>query len=56
MLFPPNILAHIKDPVSGAWYKFNDEVVKKLEGTKLKLGIEEEEEGIFLLLNNMVFC
>ena len=25
------------------WYKFNDEVVQKLEGPKLKLGIEDNE-------------
>lgn len=37
--------AHIKDPVTGTWYKFNDEVVQKIEGTNFKLGIEEDLEG-----------
>lgn len=37
--------AHIKDPISGTWYKFNDEVVQKIEGTNFKLGIEEDLEG-----------
>ena len=41
-LFP----AHIKDPVSGMWYKFNDEIVQKLDSTKFnQLGIEEDLEG-----------
>ncbi|XP_013784550.1 ubiquitin carboxyl-terminal hydrolase 48-like [Limulus polyphemus] len=40
-------VAHIRDRVSGAWYKFNDETVEKMEGKKLQLGAEEniEEEG-----------
>ncbi|EFX64742.1 hypothetical protein DAPPUDRAFT_65946 [Daphnia pulex] len=37
-------IAHIKDPVTGTWYKFNDEVVQKIEGTNFKLGIEEDLE------------
>lgn len=37
-------IAHIKDPISGTWYKFNDEVVQKIEGTNFKLGIEEDLE------------
>jgi len=36
-------IAHIRDS-SSTWYKFNDEVVQKLEGRKLKLGIEEDED------------
>ena len=41
-LFP----AHIKDPVSGMWYKFNDEIVQKLGSTKFnQLGITEDLEG-----------
>ncbi|XP_076315892.1 ubiquitin carboxyl-terminal hydrolase 48-like [Tachypleus tridentatus] len=40
-------VAHICDRVSGAWFKFNDETVEKMEGKKLQLGTEEniEEEG-----------
>lgn len=34
--------AHIRDS-SSAWYKFNDEIVQKLEGPKLKLGIEDDD-------------
>ncbi|XP_055987291.1 ubiquitin carboxyl-terminal hydrolase 48-like isoform X1 [Sorex fumeus] len=35
-------IAHVKDPKSGEWYKFNDENIEKLEGSKLELGIEND--------------
>nr|XP_005905261.1 PREDICTED: ubiquitin carboxyl-terminal hydrolase 48 [Bos mutus] len=35
-------IAHVKDPQSGEWYKFNDEDIEKMEGKKLQLGIEED--------------
>lgn len=38
--------AHIRDSATGDWYKFNDEVVQKLEGRNLKLGIEDDIEGM----------
>ena len=38
-------LAHIKDQASSSWYKFNDEVVQKLEGSEFQLGVEGELEG-----------
>lgn len=37
-------VAHICDQLTGTWYKFNDEQVEKMEGNKLKLGSEEEDE------------
>ncbi|KAM5247181.1 ubiquitin carboxyl-terminal hydrolase 48 isoform 12-T12 [Ctenodactylus gundi] len=37
-------IAHVKDPQSGEWYKFNDEDIEKMEGKKLQLGIEEDLE------------
>lgn len=43
------VTAHVKDTISGVWYKFNDEVVQKLEGTKFMLGIEEDLEGKIIL-------
>ncbi|XP_064611795.1 LOW QUALITY PROTEIN: ubiquitin carboxyl-terminal hydrolase 48-like [Liolophura sinensis] len=38
-------VAHIKDPKTKAWYKFNDEEIEKMEGRKLKLGTEDELPG-----------
>ncbi|XP_074780800.1 ubiquitin carboxyl-terminal hydrolase 48 isoform X5 [Athene noctua] len=35
-------IAHVKDPQTGEWYKFNDEDIDKMEGKKLQLGIEED--------------
>ncbi|XP_048823310.1 ubiquitin carboxyl-terminal hydrolase 48 isoform X5 [Lagopus muta] len=35
-------IAHVKDPQTGEWYKFNDEDTEKMEGKKLQLGIEED--------------
>lgn len=35
-------IAHIRDSLSGVWYKFNDESVLKMEGKKLKLNDEDE--------------
>ncbi|XP_053818596.1 ubiquitin carboxyl-terminal hydrolase 48 isoform X3 [Vidua chalybeata] len=35
-------IAHVKDPQTGEWYKFNDEDIEKMEGKKLQLGIEED--------------
>ncbi|XP_054979011.1 ubiquitin carboxyl-terminal hydrolase 48-like isoform X3 [Sorex araneus] len=35
-------VANVKDPKSGEWYKFNDENIEKLEGSKLELGIEND--------------
>ncbi|XP_066462363.1 ubiquitin carboxyl-terminal hydrolase 48 isoform X3 [Eleutherodactylus coqui] len=35
-------IAHVKDPQTSEWYKFNDEEIEKMEGKKLQLGIEEE--------------
>ncbi|XP_075461958.1 ubiquitin carboxyl-terminal hydrolase 48 isoform X1 [Ascaphus truei] len=35
-------IAHVKDPQTGEWYKFNDEEIEKMEGKKLQLGIEED--------------
>ncbi|XP_029433962.1 ubiquitin carboxyl-terminal hydrolase 48 isoform X2 [Rhinatrema bivittatum] len=37
-------IAHVKDPQTGDWYKFNDEEIEKMEGKKLQLGIEEDLE------------
>ncbi|XP_053308478.1 ubiquitin carboxyl-terminal hydrolase 48 [Spea bombifrons] len=37
-------IAHVKDPQTGEWYKFNDEEIEKMEGKKLQLGIEEDLE------------
>lgn len=34
-------VAHIQDRISGAWFKFNDETVERMEGKKLQLGTEE---------------
>jgi hypothetical protein len=42
-------IAHVKDPQSGEWYKFNDEDIEKMEGKKLQLGIEEDLGKIFKL-------
>lgn len=39
-------IAHIKDKKTGSWYKFNDERVDKIEGNKLKLGLDESIEEI----------
>jgi ubiquitin carboxyl-terminal hydrolase 48 len=39
------ILAHICDSTTSTWYKFNDEVVEKMEGKNLKLGTEEDVDG-----------
>ncbi|KAM4704099.1 ubiquitin carboxyl-terminal hydrolase 48 isoform 2-T2 [Rhinophrynus dorsalis] len=35
-------IAHVKDPQTSEWYKFNDEEIEKMEGKKLQLGIEED--------------
>ncbi|XP_028920775.1 ubiquitin carboxyl-terminal hydrolase 48 isoform X6 [Ornithorhynchus anatinus] len=35
-------IAHVKDPQTSEWYKFNDEDIEKMEGKKLQLGIEED--------------
>lgn len=35
-------IAHVKDALTGDWYKFNDEEIEKMEGKKLQLGIEED--------------
>ncbi|XP_037534462.1 ubiquitin carboxyl-terminal hydrolase 48, partial [Nematolebias whitei] len=35
-------IAHVKDALTGDWYKFNDEEIEKMEGKKLHLGIEED--------------
>ncbi|XP_048823319.1 ubiquitin carboxyl-terminal hydrolase 48-like isoform X3 [Lagopus muta] len=35
-------IAHVKDPQTGEWYKFNDEDTEKMEGKKLQLGMEED--------------
>ncbi|KAJ0023448.1 hypothetical protein NQD34_003347 [Periophthalmus magnuspinnatus] len=35
-------IAHVKDPCTGDWYKFNDEEIEKMEGKKLHLGTEED--------------
>lgn len=35
-------IAHVKDALTGDWYKFNDEEIQKMEGKKLQLGIEED--------------
>ena len=42
-------IAHVKDPQSGEWYKFNDEDIEKMEGKKLQLGIEEDLGKTFKL-------
>jgi len=42
-------IAHVKDPQTGEWYKFNDEDIEKMEGKKLQLGIEEDLGKIFKL-------
>ncbi|XP_043919177.1 ubiquitin carboxyl-terminal hydrolase 48 isoform X3 [Protopterus annectens] len=38
-------IAHVKDTVTGEWYKFNDEEIEKMEGKKLHLGNEEDLES-----------
>ena len=40
-----SFLAHIKDQTSSSWFKFNDEVVQKLEGSEFQLGVEGDLEG-----------
>lgn len=35
-------IAHIKDRITGRWFKFNDEEVEKIEGEKLKLDAVED--------------
>uniref|UniRef100_A0A1A7YAH0 Ubiquitin carboxyl-terminal hydrolase 48 n=1 Tax=Iconisemion striatum TaxID=60296 RepID=A0A1A7YAH0_9TELE len=35
-------IAHVKDALTGDWYKFNDEEIEKMEGKKLQLGVEED--------------
>lgn len=42
-------IAHVKDPQTGEWYKFNDEDIEKMEGKKLQLGIEEDLGKTFKL-------
>ncbi|XP_070812409.1 ubiquitin carboxyl-terminal hydrolase 48 isoform X3 [Pituophis catenifer annectens] len=37
-------IAHVKDPQTGEWYRFNDEEIEKMEGKKLQLGAEEDLE------------
>ncbi|XP_015268117.1 PREDICTED: ubiquitin carboxyl-terminal hydrolase 48 isoform X2 [Gekko japonicus] len=37
-------IAHVKDPQTGEWYRFNDEDIEKMEGKKLQLGAEEDLE------------
>ncbi|XP_068097687.1 ubiquitin carboxyl-terminal hydrolase 48 isoform X2 [Hyperolius riggenbachi] len=37
-------IAHVRDPQTSEWYKFNDEEIEKMEGKKLQLGIEEDLE------------
>jgi hypothetical protein len=39
------ISAHICDSITSTWYKFNDEVVEKMEGKNLQLGTEEDVDG-----------
>lgn len=38
-------VAHIKDRVSGNWYKFNDETVEQMESNKLQLGTEDSYDN-----------
>ncbi|KAM4015814.1 LOW QUALITY PROTEIN: ubiquitin carboxyl-terminal hydrolase 48 [Anomaloglossus baeobatrachus] len=35
-------IAHVKDPRTSEWYKFNDEEIEKMEVKKLQLGTEED--------------
>ncbi|XP_028855208.1 ubiquitin carboxyl-terminal hydrolase 48 isoform X1 [Denticeps clupeoides] len=35
-------IAHARDARTSDWYKFNDELIEKMEGKKLQLGIEED--------------
>lgn len=35
-------IAHVKDPQTGEWYRFNDEEIEKMEGRRLQLGAEED--------------
>ncbi|XP_042334853.1 ubiquitin carboxyl-terminal hydrolase 48 isoform X3 [Sceloporus undulatus] len=37
-------IAHVRDPQTGEWYRFNDEEIEKMEGKKLQLGAEEDLE------------
>nr|XP_060614752.1 ubiquitin carboxyl-terminal hydrolase 48-like [Anolis sagrei ordinatus] len=37
-------IAHVKDPQTAEWYRFNDEEIEKMEGKKLQLGAEEDLE------------
>ncbi|XP_075704857.1 ubiquitin carboxyl-terminal hydrolase 48 isoform X2 [Rhinoderma darwinii] len=40
-------IAHVKDPQTSEWYKFNDEEIEKMEGKKLQLGIEEDLDNAY---------
>lgn len=42
-------IAHVKDPQTGDWYRFNDEDIEKMEGKKLQLGAEEDLGNAFHL-------
>lgn len=48
------VSAHIKDQASSSWYKFNDEVVEKLEGSEFQLGVEGDLEGNALSLDSIL--
>ncbi|XP_060115140.1 ubiquitin carboxyl-terminal hydrolase 48 [Heteronotia binoei] len=37
-------IAHVKDPQTGEWYRFNDEEIEKMDPKKLQLGAEEDLE------------
>ncbi|XP_012938291.1 ubiquitin carboxyl-terminal hydrolase 48 isoform X2 [Aplysia californica] len=40
--FSGHYIAHIREPESGAWYKFNDEEIEKMKNRKLELGKEDD--------------
>ena len=46
LLSTGHYIAHIKDDASSSWYKFNDEDVEKMEGKNLKLGYEDDIQGM----------
>ncbi|KAI1301417.1 Ubiquitin carboxyl-terminal hydrolase 48 [Halotydeus destructor] len=42
-------VAHIKDSKSGIWYKFNDELVEKIQGNSLKENLDDSGDEIVVL-------
>lgn len=49
-------VAHIYDQAAGNWYKFNDEEVQQIKGKTLKLGLEEDPLGNYVILDSIVMA